>query len=79
MLDSREGKSTMPDHNELTMGLACKAFQMIGCDEFTVSASLSVENSESLRNFGLFESILLMAYQQGVLDTESSTVKVVVE
>ena len=63
---SGKGKSLMmPDNNEITMGLATKAFEMIGRNEFTVSAELSVDNTESLRNFGVFQSILLMAYREG--------------
>lgn len=58
-------KSNMPDHSELTMHLACSAFKMIGADEFVVNANLSIDDKESLRAFGLFESILLMAYKEG--------------
>lgn len=62
---SGKGKSLLPDNSELTMDLAAKAFEMLGRGEFSVSASLSADNAESLRNFGLFQSILLMAYQEG--------------
>lgn len=62
---SSKEKSIMPDHNELTMGLASKAFQMIDADAFSVNANLSADNKDSLRNFGMFESILLMAYNEG--------------
>lgn len=65
-------KSVMPDHSDLTVGLATKAFELIGKDAFSVSARLSVEQPESLRNFGLFESILLMAYNEGKADAARS-------
>lgn len=55
----------MPDNSELTIELAENAFAMIGRGNFSVSASLSVDNAESLRNYGLFQSILLMAYREG--------------
>lgn len=61
-----KGKSLMPDHSELTTELATKAFQMIGGDNFAVSANLSVDNPDSFRNFGRLESILLMAFNQGL-------------
>lgn len=57
----------MPDHSELTAALAYKAFEIIGKETFTVSACLDVSKSETLRNFGLLESILLMAYNEGKL------------
>jgi hypothetical protein len=60
-----KGKSIMPDHCELTTALATRAFEMIGEDQFSVSANLSADNTESLRAFGVLESILLMAYQEG--------------
>jgi len=59
------GKSAMPDHNELTANLAAKAFEVIGSSSFQVTASLDVERPETLRDFGLLESILLMAYNEG--------------
>lgn len=59
------GKSIMPDHCELTTHLATKAFEMIGEDHFSVDANLSADNAQSLRAFGVLESILLMAYQEG--------------
>lgn len=62
-----KGKSMMPDNSELTMELATKAFQMLGCGHFEVSANLAVDNPDTLRNFGQFQSILLMAYQEGQL------------
>ncbi|HDR9758738.1 hypothetical protein KDX16_32120 [Burkholderia vietnamiensis] len=61
-------KSAMPDHSELTLGLAEKAFAIIGADTFTVSARLSVDDPRTLRNFGLLESMLLMAYNDGKAD-----------
>lgn len=60
-----KGKSLMPDNSELTMDLATKAFQMVGCNKFSVSASLSADDADSLRNFGMLQSILLMGYQKG--------------
>jgi len=63
-----KGKSLMPDNSELTMELATKAFKMLGRDHFEVSANLSVDNLESIRNFGQFQSLLLMAYRQGQAD-----------
>lgn len=41
--------------------MATKAFKIIGRDDFTVGANLSADQPESLRNYGLLESILLMA------------------
>lgn len=58
-------QAVMPDHSELTVELARMAFELIGSDTFSVGAALSVERPESLRNFGLLESILLMAYNEG--------------
>lgn len=60
-----ETKSLMPDNSPLTMRLATKAFQLIGKNTFKVSASLSAENAESLRAFGLLQTLLLMAYREG--------------
>lgn len=58
-------KSIMPDHCELTTHLSTMAFELIGADQFSVNANLSAEKPETLRNFGVLESILLMAYQEG--------------
>lgn len=74
---SRKGKSMMPDNSELTMDLATKAFEILGREEFRVSAELSVDAPESLRNFGLLQSILLMAYKQGAMDVQEGKVQVV--
>lgn len=71
-----KGKSLMPDNSDLTMGLATQAFEMINQDNFSVSANLSADNTESLRNFGLFQSMLLMAYKQGALDSQEGKIKV---
>ena len=60
-----KGKSVMPDHSDLTVSLARKAFEIIGSGNFSVSANLDVSKSETLRNFGFLESILLMAYNEG--------------
>lgn len=60
-----KSKSIMPDHNSLTTELAAKAFEIIGSSNFSVSENLDVTKPESLRNFGLLESILLMAYNKG--------------
>lgn len=73
-LTGREN-DTAPDNSELTMGLASKAFEMVGHDKFSVSASLSADNAESLRNFGLFQSILLMAYNQGLIQAKQAVAK----
>lgn len=62
---SQAPDSLMPDHSALTMDLATRAFQMIDRTEFHVSAVLSVDKPESLKNFGTLESILLMAYEAG--------------
>lgn len=62
---SAKGKSIMPDNNELTVGLVEQAFKMIGRDDFQVSAQLSVDDPAGLRAYGLFQSILLMAYREG--------------
>lgn len=72
---SAKGKSMMPDNSELTMELATKAFQMIGRDNFAVSANLSVDNLDSLRNFGLLESILLMAFNEGLAKAKDAVAK----
>lgn len=74
---SRKGKSLMPDNSELTIDLATRAFEMLGRDEFSVSAELSVDSPESLRNFGLLQSILLMAYKQGAMDLQEGKIQVV--
>ena len=65
---SGQGKSLMPDHGDLTMSLAEDAFKLLGSGHFEVSASLSKDHPDTLRNFGLFESVLLMAYRRGVTD-----------
>lgn len=65
-LRARGSASFMPDNTELTMGLATKAFKLIDRDRFIVSASLSVSDPEGLKNFGEFQSILLMAYNEGL-------------
>lgn len=62
---SKEGKSLMSDNSDLTMHLATKAFEMIGSDDFTVSAELSADNVAGLIAFGKLQSILLMAYKEG--------------
>lgn len=67
----------MPDNSELTMNLAIRAFEMLGRDEFSVSAELSADAPESLRNFGLLQSILLMAYKQGAMDAQEGKAQVV--
>lgn len=59
----------MPDNSELTMQLAEKAFALLGRGHFEVSASLSVDNAESLKSFGEFQSLLLMAYREGQAST----------
>lgn len=59
------GKSVMPDHSELTVDLACKAFEIIDSNTFTVRATLDVTQPDTLKNFGTLESILLMAYNAG--------------
>lgn len=70
-----KGKSMMPDNSELTMELASKAFQMLGRDRFEVSANLSVDNLDTLRNFGQFQSILLMAFNQGLAQAKDVIVR----
>lgn len=72
----KKGKSLMPDNSELTMSLATKAFQMIGRNDFAVSANLSADNPDSLRNFGLLESILLMAFNQGLSHAKDAIVSI---
>lgn len=72
-----KGKSVMPDHCELTTVLATKAFEMIGANQFCVSADLSVDNPESLKAFGVLESILLMAYREGAKAMQSKTTEAV--
>lgn len=74
-----QGKSIMPDNSELTMHLAIKAFEMIGHDDFSVSANLSADDAESLRNFGILESILLMAYQEGKKDMRQECANICTE
>lgn len=66
----REDENLLPDNSPLTMGLATRAFQMVGQNRFSVSACLSADSTESLRNFGMLQSILLMAYNQGVQDAK---------
>lgn len=72
-----KGESLMPDNSELTMSLATRAFEMIGRNKFSVSAILSADSTESLCNFGLLQSILLMAYMQGVQDALEEKVRIV--
>lgn len=72
---SAKGKSLLPDNSELTMSLATKAFEMIGHDKFSVSASLSADNADSLRNFGLLQSILLMAFNEGLCQAKDAVAK----
>lgn len=69
-------KTLMPDHSELTVGLSCAAFQLLGGGEFTVSATLSAENPDSIRNYGRFESVLLMAYRRGQADVSPAPANV---
>lgn len=64
-IDPTTQRSLMPDHSALTMGLAERAFRLIGRSRLDVSAVLSVNDPEGLRAFGQLESILLMAYQAG--------------
>lgn len=60
-----DSKSLMPDNSPLTMRLATQAFKLIDRNTFKVSASLSADNAESLRAFGILQTILLMAYREG--------------
>lgn len=56
----------LPDNTVLGMSLAIKAFQLIEQDSFKVSANLSVTDVEGLANFGKFQSMLVMAYNEGL-------------
>lgn len=60
----------LPAHSELTVDLATKAFELVGANEFQVSTRLSIDDSDSIRNFGTLERILLMAYEQGYADAQ---------
>lgn len=64
-IDSNVKASLMPDHSELTMDLAERAFRLIGRANFQVSAVLSVNDWEGLRAYGQLQSMLLMAYKAG--------------
>lgn len=77
--NSSQRKTLMPAHSELTMGLAHDAFKLLGEAEFTVTATLSAENPDTLRNFGRFESVLLMAYRRGQADVSPAAAANVLE
>lgn len=55
----------LPENGVLAMGLACKAFALLGRESFAVSAALSIENPEGLQDFGDFQKVLVMAYHEG--------------
>lgn len=70
---SGKGKNLLPDNSELTIDLADKAFAMIGGDHFQVDANLSVSNPKGLQAYGLFQSMLLMAYREGQASIQNNT------
>lgn len=57
--------SLLPENGLLAMGLVCKAFAALGKDELRVSASLSVDNPDGIKEFGDFQKVLVMAYREG--------------
>lgn len=70
LCEREEARSSMPttllpDNTVLGMSLAIKAFQLIQQDSFKVSANLSAADVEGLANFGKFQSMLVMAYNEG--------------
>lgn len=61
------GKSVSPFYSKLALGLAAKALDIIGRDDFCISANIPEGHPDSIRNFHLLQSILKMAFNEGVL------------
>lgn len=68
MSESRVGQ----DIDGLSVELATEAIRQLGEPEFTVFATLSSERPETIRNFGRFKDVLMMAYRRGVDDAQAS-------
>ena len=63
--DAEDQQHVVDSLRPLAHELAFEAFRTLDRNTFSVSAQLSVDDPASLRDFALFERILLDAYQKG--------------